>query len=172
MFLKKMYSPKEIFHKNPNKHYVRKIRLYPPFLYFALDTWLHKMSQKGWHIVDCSVITYLFEKGPAQEKEYFTYAAGGSGRNDGGYFNISLRYPFLEKTYGVKKKNSKINANNRKTHRIIEIDTKRIDIKNDAGFCELRKDRNKLHALEAVRDAAIIIFAIIVFVVYSHFHRH
>ena len=144
------------FRRDPNKRYLTKVRFYPACMYFALDRWLKNMSCNGWHIVDCGIFTYLFEEGSPQEKEYFTYMGGGTGRNDGGFFSLSLRYPFLEKTYGVKKKNSQINANERKAHQIVEIDVRKIDVHNDIGFCELRHDRNRLHALETARDIGIL----------------
>ena len=103
------------FAKNPSKKYVRKFRLYLPFAYKSLDKWLNKMSLSGCHVVDSNFISFLFECGEPQNKIYFTYDAGW-GRNDAGKYSIPLRYPFLEKTYGMKPKYSKLNKNQSKTY--------------------------------------------------------
>ena len=90
---------------------------------------------------------------------YFTYEAGGF-RNDDGKYSIPLRYPFLIKTYGVKKKYSKLNRNEAKSYLTIEIDTQKIDIENDVGYKELINDRNRLYRKRAIRNT-IIFFTII-----------
>ena len=157
--------PLKRFKKEEGKKYIRKIRFYPEFMYFRLDNWLKKMSRSGWHIVDCGIFTYLFEQGEPMEKEYFTYAVGNSHLNEG-YFSISLRYPGLKETYGVKKKKSKINKNEAKAHQIVEIDLQKINIETDVGYKELRSDRNRLHALEAtIKFSFILGIVLIVFLV-------
>lgn len=133
------------------KQYVKKIRVYPTFLYGYLDNWLKKMSLRGWHIVHCGVFLFWFEKGEPIEKEYFTY---GLSTQEGKY-SLSLRYPFLEKTYGLSKKKSKINANESKRYQILEIDTNKIDIANDCGYKEMISDRNRLYMRYFVRNFII-----------------
>ena len=56
-------------------------------------------------------------------------------------------FPFLEETYGVKAKKSKINANKSKFHQIVEIDTQKIDTEKDVGYLELISERNKMKGL-------------------------
>ena len=147
------------FQKSENKVYMWKIRFYPSCLYFKLDRWLEKMSSEGWHIVDCGICSFLFEKGTPEKKKYFTYCVGG-GHNDDGIYSIPLRYPFLEKTYGVKKKKSAINANLSKTYLILEVDTQRVDTEKDVGYQELVADRNRLYARKTVKTMAIIVLAL------------
>lgn len=136
--------------KPKKKKYIRKFRVYPAFLYKRLDKWLKKMSSKGLHVVDCRFFTFIFEKGEPKEKEYFTY---GDAIREGKY-SLSMRHPFLEKRYGSEK--SKINKSRRRTHRIIEIDTKKIDIKNDVGYKELISDRNKLYLRYFILEISVI----------------
>ena len=109
-------------------------------MYAKLDKWLKKMSLLGWHIVDCGMLFFVFEKGEPANKEYFTYI---SLVNESKH-NLSLMFPFLEKTYGVKEKKSKINANKAKFHQIVEIDTQKIDTEKDVGYLELISERNKM----------------------------
>ena len=118
------------------------------------------MSNLGFHLVDSNLISFLFECGEPKNKIYFTYDAG-SGRNDDGKYSIPLRYPFLEKTYGVKPKYSKLNKNQSKTYLTVEIDTQRIDIENDVGYKELINDRNKLYNKRAIRNVFIFLLAIL-----------
>lgn len=148
--------------KKDNKiQYVKKYRFYPNFMYSFLDNWLKTMSLSGFHIVHSGLFTYWFEIGKPMEKEYFTY---GDPINEGKY-SIALRYPLLEKTYGVNKKQSKINNNISKSHNIIEIDLQKIDVKKDIGYNELIKDRNRLYLLFFLRNIFLIIVTIsIVFV--------
>ena len=143
------------FAKNPSKKYVRKFRLYLPFAYKNLDKWLNKMSLSGCHVVDSNFISFLFECGEPQNKIYFTYNAGW-GRNDAGKYSIPLRYPFLEKTYGMKPKYSKLNKNQSKTYLTVEIDTQKIDVENNIGYKELVNDRNRLYNKLAIRNALIV----------------
>ena len=118
------------FKKDPRKEYMRKYRIYPICMYSRLDRWLKKMSLLGWHIVHSGLFSFLFEKGEPAEKEYFTYYT--TAPYDAKY-SILSRYPFLEKTYGVKKKKSKINSNESKIYLTVEVDLKRIDIQNNIG---------------------------------------
>ena len=145
----------EKFQKDPSKKYIIKFRFYPSFMYQYLDNWLSKMSRLGWHLVDSNMVSFLFEQDEPKEKVYFTYEAGGF-RNDSGEYSIPLRFPFLEKIYGIKKKYSKLNKNEAKTYLTIEIDTKRIDIENDISYKELLSDRNRLYKKLAVRNAIIL----------------
>ena len=148
------------FFRDPSKIYVRKFRFYPSFLYNKLDKWLNQMSLLGWHLVDSNPFSFLFEQGDPENKIYFTYEAGGT-RNDAGKYSIPLRYPFLDKTYGVKSNHSKLNKNRRKTYLTVEIDTKKIDIKNDVGYKELINDRNRLYRTLAIRNAILFLVLII-----------
>lgn len=124
-------------------------------MYSRLDKWLKEMSLSGWHIVDCGLCSFLFEHGAEAEKEYFTYSYGASHRNEG-YFSIPLRYPFLDKTYGLKPKKSKINANFAKAYQIVEIDKSVIEKEGAVGYRELVRDRNRLYALQTIRNVAIM----------------
>ena len=155
-----------IFTKDPQKEYMKKIRFYPSFFYAHLDRWLKKMSRSGWHIVHCGRFTFLFEKGKPAEKEYFTYGSGLHSEKDG-YYSIELRYPFLKKTYGVKKKYSKINANEAKALNIVEIDLKRIDITTNIGYLEMVHDRNHLYRMLGIRflvlSTVVVLLLILVF---------
>ena len=139
--------------RKSKEEYIRKIRFYPSFLYSFLDRWLKRMSLSGWHIVHCGIVSFWFEKGPPLQKEYFTY---GDPPKEGKY-SISLRYPGLEKTYGVKKKASKINSNEAKAHRIIEIDERKIDVKNNSAYLEMVKDRNYLYLVYFLRNVGFIL---------------
>lgn len=66
----------------------------------------------------------------------------------------------LEKTFG-KKKSVLNRINKTKGITILEIDNKKIDIQNDIGYKELKKDRNKLYALMTIRDSAAIAIMIV-----------
>ncbi len=151
--IKKMFPRRKKFRREQGKQYVKKFRIYPSFLYCRLDKWLKSMSLKGWHIVHCGLLFFWFEKGEPAEKEYFTY---GLVTHEGKY-SISLQYPLLEKTYGVKKKKSKINSNETKTYQIVEIDLGRIDVQNDIGYKELISDRNRLYMRHSLRTFGIIL---------------
>ena len=142
-------TTKKRFVPSADKQYIKKFRIYPPFLYFMLDKWLKKMSSEGWHVVHCSLLFFWFEKGEPKNKEYFTY---GLGSHEGEY-SVSMRHPHLEKIYGVKKKKSQINSNESKTYNIVEIDTDRIDINNNVGYKELLNDRNRLYKKHFLRYA-------------------
>ena len=144
------------FHPDSQKQYIKKMRIYPYFLYGRLDKWLKSMSLQGWHIVHCGLVFFWFEKGEPSEKEYFTY---GLSTQEGKY-NLSLRHPFLEKTYGVKDKKSKINSNNAKKHQIVEIDLDRIDINNNFGYKELIFDRNRLYLRCFIRNFSIVLISL------------
>ena len=146
---------------DPKKQYLKRIRIYPTFLYNRLDKWLKEMSLKGWHIVDCHMFSFVFEKGEPTQKEYFTY---GLSTQEGEY-NISLRYPFLEKIYGVKKKKSKINSNTSKSYQIVEIDLNRIDTQNDAGYKEMVSDRNRLYKKFFLRNLSVMLAALVVLII-------
>jgi hypothetical protein len=108
------------------------------------------MSAKGLHIVHAGVFSFWFERGEFLEKEYFTY---GLATQEGKY-NLLLQYPNLENKYGSKK--SKINTNKYKIHQIVEIDTKKIDIDNDASYKELVNDRNRLYRRFFLRNFCAI----------------
>ena len=138
------------------KECIKKIRTYPSFMYHRLDKWLKAMSLKGWHIVHAGWFIFVFKKGEPSKKEYFTY---GLSTQEGKY-NLTLMYPMLEKTYGVKPKQSAINSNKRKAYNIIEIDTKRIDVEHDAGYQELLNDRNRLYTKYFLRNSIILILGI------------
>ena len=152
------------FVKDPSKKYIRKFRIYPSFAYNRLDKWLNRMSNSGFHLVDSNLISFLFECGECKNKVYFTYDAG-CWRNDDGKYSIPLRYPFLEKTYGVKPKYSKLNKNQSKAYLTVEIDAQRIDIKNDVGYKELINDRNKLYNKRAIKNGFIFLLAILICII-------
>ncbi len=110
--------------------------------------------------MDSNPVSFLFEQGNPENKIYFTYEAGGI-RNDASKYSIPLRYPFLDKTYGVKSNHSKLDKNRRKTYLTVEIDTQKIDIKNDVGYKELISDRNRLYRKLAIRNAIIFLVFVI-----------
>ena len=151
------------FQPDNKKEYLKKLRIYPAFLYSRLDKWLKAMSAKGWHIVHCSALSFWFEKGEPEEKEYFTY--GLSSRE--GKYSISLRYPLLEKTYGVKKGKSKISSNETKKYEIVEIDLSRIDPNSDVGYRELVGDRNRLYLRCFLRDTITLLIGALLITVLS-----
>lgn len=151
-----MIGTKKIFKKDPRKTYIRKIRIYPRFMYARLDKWLKKMSLSGWHIVHCGLFSFWFEKGNSAEKEYFTY---GDNLNES-YYSIGMRHPFLEKRYGVNKKKSKINANESRSHRIVEIDRQKIDYPNNVDYQELINDRNRLYSRYFLRNFIFVAIVI------------
>ena len=144
------------FQRNPNKQYIKKFRFYPSFLYAHLDRWLKEMSRKGWHIVHSGLFYFWFEKGAPAEKAYFTY---GLSTQEGKY-SLTLRSPLLEKTYGVSKKASKINANTTKKYQIVEIDTETIDIESDIGYRELLHDRNRLYGMYCIRNLCTLALSV------------
>ena len=152
------------FSFDPTKQYIKKFRIYPYFLYSRLDKWLKSMSKKGWHIVHCGIFFLWFEKGEPKEKEYFTY---GLPTHEGKY-DISLRHLFLEKTYGVKKRKSKINANEAKTCQIVEIDLEKIDIENDIEYKELVSERNRLYMQHFIRVSCAIAISILLVIAFSY----
>ena len=154
---------KKRFQKDTTQKYLKRVRIYPSFMYGRLDKWLKEMSLSGWHIVHAGLFTFIFEKGEPCVKEYFTY---GLVTQEGEY-SISLRYPFLEKTYGVKEKKSKINSNKAKTHSIVEIDLERINPKENAGYKELVADRNRLYLRYFIRNAFAILVPVVVWFVVS-----
>ena len=143
---------------HPNNQYLKKFRIYPYFLYFRLDKWLKYMSLNGWHIVHCGLCSFVFEKGENSLREYFTY---GLSTQEGKY-DISMRFPSLEKTYGLKK--SKINSNKKKAYNIVEIDTDRVDTKNNIGYRELVRDRNRLYARYFARNLSIVTVVILIMI--------
>ena len=72
--------------------------------------------------------------------------------------------------YALEKKLVKFNAAldielpkcvKKKKYRTIEIDTKKIDIKNDVGYKELINDRNRLYRKLAIRNAILFLVLII-----------
>lgn len=158
---KKRISGCKKFQIDPDKQYLRRIRIYPSFLYSRLDKWLKSMSLKGWHIVHCGVFSFLFEKGDSAVKEYFTY---GLSTQEGKY-SIPLQYPFLEKTYAVNKKRSKINSNESKSYQIVEIDLEKIDVKRDVCYQEMIIDRNSLYTRYFVRNFFIFVAAVTLIII-------
>ena len=157
-----LFGKPQKFQKDPSKTYIRKFRFFPCFAYAKLDAWLHSMSLLGWHLVDSNMISFLFELGAPKDKTYFTYT---QMPREGGAYSIGLLYPGLEKTYGVKKKYSKLNKNEAKAYTTIEIDTKKIDIENHIGYKELVSDRNRLYKKLAIRNAIVIFVWLLVFII-------
>lgn len=156
--MKRHSRPKKFYH-DPKKVYLKKIRIYPSVLYGRLDRWLEAMSRDGWHVVHCGIFCFVFEKGDPEEKTYFTY--GLSAKE--GQYSLSLRYPFLDKTYGVKKKFSKINANETKTYHIVEIDLQGMDAQTRLGYQEMVSDRNRLYLRYFIRNWCGFLGAVIVY---------
>lgn len=148
--------------KKPHKQFIKKFRIYPPFLYSRLDRWLKSMSEKGWHIVHCGMFFFWFERGDPEKKEYFTY---GLTTQEGKY-SLSLRYPLLERTYGLRNNKSRINSDKTKKYQIVEIDISKIDIKNDTGYKELISDRNSLYMRYFIRNCIVISVAISTLIVF------
>ena len=149
------------FQMDSGKQYIKKFRIYPAFLYNRLDKWLKSMSAQGWHIVHCGIFSFLFEKGSPKEKEYFTYTfIPNEGRYD-----ILLRHPCLEKTFGSKKKKSKINSNEMKAYNIVEIDLDKIDIKNNIAYKELVSDRDRLYMWYFIRNVSVVSAVVLVLIV-------
>ena len=150
------------YQKNPKKTYIWKFRIYPSCLYARLDRWLNKMSLSGWHVVDIKLGFFLFEQGKAEDKHYFCYTPTPP-RNDGGTFSIPMRYPFLEQTYGVKKKYSPLNKNQSKTLCVIEVDPQKMQ---STGYHEMLHDRNRLYALRTL--LYIFVLALIPLIGFLH----
>ena len=118
------------------------------------------MSKKGWHLIDNKGFFYYFEKGIPIEKEYFVYSPSCIGE---GKYSIALQYPHLIKTYGVGKKKSKLNKNSIiKCNTIFEVDTERIDIKNDIYYNELKHDRNRLYLLMTIRNIVLFLTFVLI----------
>ena len=90
---KKYELSKKKDNTNSEKKYLKKLRIYPTFLYCYLDKWLQKMSLKGWHIIHCNLLFFWFESGLPEKREYFTYGLS----TQEGFYSITLRHPFLEK---------------------------------------------------------------------------
>ena len=157
-----LFGKRRKFQKDPSKTYIRRFRFYPRFAYFKLDAWLRSMSPLGWHLVDSNMISFLFERGAPKDNIYFTYT---QMPREGSAYSIGLLYPGLEKTYGVKKKYSKLNKNEAKAYTTIEIDTKKIDIENHIGYKELVSDRNRLYKKLAIRNALVLFVWLLVFVI-------
>ena len=107
------------------------------------------------------MFSFVFEKGLPSKKEYFTY---GVSTQEGKY-SISMRYPFLEKIYGVKSAKSPINSNKAKAYNILEIDAEKIDLKNDVGYKELIKDRNRLYLKYLLRNIGVAVIAVVAAVI-------
>ena len=150
------------YQKNPKKKYRWKFRIYPSVLYSRLDRWLNRMSLSGWHVVDIKLFFFLFEQGKPEDKRYFSYTPTPP-RNDGATFSISMRYPFLEQTYGVKKKHSPLNKNQSKTHCIIELEPQKMQ---SIGYREMLHDRNRLYTLRTL--LYILILALIPLIGFLH----
>ena len=151
------------FEYRTKSQYRKVIKVYPVCLFYLLDKWLKAMSKKGWHIVHCGLFFFIFERGLPFEKEYFTYQIFTQEEK----YNLLLMHPFLEETYGVKKKKSRINANKTKVYQIVEIDTDKIDVAHDVGYNELVSDRNRLYFRYSVRN--YIVFSVIILILFFVF---
>jgi len=103
------------------------------------------------------------EKGIPEEKEYFTYGMAAQE----GMYSIELRYPSLEKTYGVPRRASKINANEAKSYHIVEIDRNMIDTSKHVGYRELIYDRNRLYRRYFIRILIALVACISILVALS-----
>lgn len=148
-----------------DKQFVKIFRIYPSFLYNRLDKWLEKMSLNGLHVVHAGWFFFIFEKGSSQHKVYFTHGLVAQEKK----YKIGLKHPNFEKLYGVKKKKSKINANEKKKYEILEIDVKRIDIQNDTGYKRLVDDRNRLYLQHFITNAGLIFAAFITWILLRTF---
>lgn len=141
---------------------IKKYRFYPYWLFFLQDKWLLEQSKNGLRLVDYGFFCYVFEQYSGEEIVYFSYHRGLAGYRKGdAKYDLLLRHPFLERKYGKKKKNSKLNNIITEKHNkiIIEISPK----KNDYGYSELVHDRNKWHFLHCIRN---IVGALLVFIFY------
>lgn len=129
-----------------------RMRIYPAFLFFLMENWLKKMSLQGWHLVDCKMyMFYCFERSEPKEKEYFAWTPTHTGD---GFYSITLRYPLLVKTYGIKSKRSKLNMNSEKKHlNLIEVDLEKNDIRDVHA---LKSERNRLYFRRFIRDLLVL----------------
>ena len=108
---------------------ITKFRFYPAYRYAKLETWLNDMSSEGWRLIDYGLFKYKFQRSDRKRCKYFVYNTVGWRRNDG-YYDLSLRYPMLSKTYGIPARQSILNKNIQKNFynkHIVELDEKKID---------------------------------------------
>ena len=87
-------------------------KIFPTRFIFYVGKLVKKMSNMGWYLFDCHFgVIFCFEKCEFKERDYFIWDPSYPGE---GKYSISMRYPFLRKTIGVKAKHSKLNNNTRK----------------------------------------------------------
>ena len=119
----------------------------PPRLFYKVEQWLTEMGLQGWHlIVRDGTSTYIFEKGKPQYKEYFIWDM--PRQRESVKYDISHKYPFLKKTFGVNSKISKL----KKYNYIIEVDLDKINSnpKLHAEYQEMKQYRNRMYAKRAL----------------------
>ena len=122
------------------------IKRCPPRLFYKVEQWLTEMGLQGWHlIVRDGTSTYIFEKGKPQYKEYFIWDM--PRQRESVKYDISHKYPFLKKTFGVNSKISKL----KKYNYIIEVDLDKINSnpKLHAEYQEMKQYRNRMYAKRA-----------------------
>ena len=136
----------------------------PPRLFYKVEQWLTEMSMQGWHlIVRDGTSTYIFEKGKPQYKEYFIWDM--PRQRESVKYDISHKYPFLKKTFGINPKMSKL----KKYNYIIEVDHDKInnDPKLKGAYQELKQYRNRMYAKRALNNWIGFTILISVFVLLS-----
>lgn len=135
-----------------------KYKFYPSFRYRKLELWLKEMSEQGLCLIDYGFLKYVFKESEVSSRIYFVFNCGGVHKDEGKY-SILLKYPLLEKEYGLSSHRSFLNKNmkNKIKHKnILEIDSDKL---ND-GFYELVAERDKLYLKRTIKN--IIVFAIMI----------
>ena len=122
------------------------IKWKPAHLFYKVEQWLTEMSLQGWHLIEHNEITYTFEKGKPEHKEYFKWLPRLS---KGRKYYVFDKYPLLKQTFGVNYHKSKLNkfGKNNYSCSVIEVDAERLN--NDSNFRasynELNRYRNRLY---------------------------
>lgn len=134
-----------------------KYRLYPSCTYFALESWLYKMSKRGLHLVDYGLFKYVFYEGTPIDQTYFVYDRdSGNAHKDEGKYSLVLRYPNLIAQYAYSGKKCQLNKKSKQKilyKNIIAIDNQ----KKNLGYEEMVHDRNILYTLKTLRVIALFV---------------
>lgn len=140
------------------------IKRKPAYLYHEVEQWLTEMGLQGWHlIVRDGRSTYIFEKGKPQYKEYFIWDM--PRQRESVKYDISHKYPFLKKTFGVNSKISKL----KKYNYIIEVDLDKINSnpKLHAEYQAMKQYRNRMYTKRALNNWIFVTIYISVIVLLS-----